>query len=296
MNYYNEIKNKLIDNEIYERVKDYSKERNKVITYFEIGKLLKEAGKHYGEGIIKEYAEKLVNEVGKKYNKRTLFRMRQFYEKFKDQKVSPVETQLNWSHYKELLPIKDTNEVIYYINQIINRNLSKRGLQEIIKSKEYERLPESTKNKLIKKEETKVEDFVKNPIIIHNKNNYEDVSEKVLKRLILEDMDYFLKELGIGFSYISNEYKIKIGNRYNYIDLLLYNYKYKSFIVVELKVTEMKKEYLGQIQTYMNYIDKNIKDITDNKTIGIIIVKRENKFVIEYSSDDRIYERHYIIN
>ena len=136
MNYYNEIKNKLIDNEVYSRVKDYSKERHKVITYFEIGKLLNEAGGKYGDNIIDEYSKKLVIEVGKKYNRRTLFRMKQFYNMFKDEKVSPVATQLTWSHYSELLSIKDNNKLMYYINIAINNNLSKRELRERIKFNE----------------------------------------------------------------------------------------------------------------------------------------------------------------
>ena len=103
MKYYNEIKNKLIDNEVYKKVKDYSKNRNDLSTYYEVGKLLYEAGNKYGEGIIKKYSERLVIEVGKKYNKRTLFRMRQFYNMIEIQKVSPVATQLTWSHYTEIL-------------------------------------------------------------------------------------------------------------------------------------------------------------------------------------------------
>ena len=86
MNYYNKIKTKLIDNEIYSRVKDYSKEKHRIITYFEIGKLLTEVGGKYGDHIIDEYSKKLVVEVGKKYNKRTLFRMKQFYNVFGDEK------------------------------------------------------------------------------------------------------------------------------------------------------------------------------------------------------------------
>lgn len=145
MNYYNAIKNKLIDDEVYSKIKDYSKERHKVITYFEIGKLLTEAGGKYGDNIIDEYSKKLVVEVGKKYNRRTLFRMKQFYNMFKDEKVSPVATQLTWSHYSELLSIKDINKLTYYINIAINNNLSKRELRERIKSNEYERLPIETK-------------------------------------------------------------------------------------------------------------------------------------------------------
>ena len=232
-------------------------------------------------------------EVGKKYNKRTLFRMKQFYNVFRNEKVSPLVSQLNWSHCLILLPIKDSNKINYYIKQISSRNLSKRQLENIIKSKEYERLPEETKNKLIENKKTSVADFVKNPIKIKNNSNYESISEKVLQRLILEDIPSFLKELGNGFTFIDNEYKIKINNTFNYIDLLLFNYVYNCFVAIELKATELKKEHIGQIQVYMNYIDKNIKNINHNKTIGIIICKHDNNYIIEYCSDERIIARSY---
>jgi len=293
MNYYNEIKNKLIDNEIYSRVKEYSKERHRVITYFEIGKLLNEAGGKYGDNIIEEYSKKLVIEVGRKYNKRTLFRMKQFYNVFSDEKVSTMSTQLSWSHYTELLPMKDITQLLYYLNLCISENIDVRSLREKIKSKEYERLPQSTKYKLISKEETAIIDFVKNPIIIKYNNNYERISEKILQKMILEDITSFLKELGTGFTYIDNEYKIKLGDRYNYIDLLLFNYEYNCFVVVELKVTELQKEHIGQIQVYMNYIDSNLKKINQEKTIGIIICKQDNKYITKYCSDKRIISREY---
>ncbi len=295
MNYYSEIKQKLIDNEIYIKVKDYLKERNTVITYYEIGRLLHEAGSKYGESIIEKYSKKLVLEVGKKYNRRTLFRMRQFYRMFSNEKVSPLGTQLTWSHYRQLLSMKDVNEIQYYINQCIKLNLSTRELEEKIKNREYERLDIKTRERLAKKEETRVSDFIKKPIIINNSYNYEYVSERILKQLILEDMDIFLRELGEGFCYIRNEYKIKIGDRFNYIDLLLYNIKYKCYVVIELKVTELKSEYIGQIQKYMNYIDKEVKTIDENTTIGIIIVRKENKYVMEYCSDERIFETTYVL-
>ena len=292
MNYYDEIKNKLIDNELYRRVKDYSKERYKVITYFEIGRLLNEAGHKYGDDIIGEYSKKLVLEVGKKYNRRTLFRMKQFYNVFSDEKVAPLAQLLSWSHYMELLPIKDINKLFYYLNISINLGLSRNDLRNKIKSCEYERLPKDTINKLIKKEETSIKDFVKNPIKIKN-TNYEIISEKVLQRLILEDIPSFLKELGSGFTFIENEYKIKLGDKYNYIDLLLYNIKYKCYVVCELKITELKKEHTGQIMIYMNYVDENLKTIEENKTVGIIICRQDNDYVIKYCSDKRIIAREY---
>ena len=296
-NYYNEIKNELLNNEVYKRVKDYSKNRNELSTYYNVGKLLLEAGKQYGEKIIETYSEKLVVEVGKKYNKRTLFRMRQFYKLVEDQKVSPVATQLTWSHYCELLSLKDINEINYYIKITSEQFLSKRQLREKIKNKEYQRLDDNAKLKLINREEMSIGDTIKNPIIIKSnlEIDKENISEKILQRLILEDIPSFLKELGEGYSFIENEYKIKINNTYNYIDLLLFNIKYNCYVIVELKVTEVRKEHIGQIQVYMNYIDKHIKGITNNKTIGIIVARRDNHYYIEYSSDKRIYTRDYEI-
>ena len=280
MNYYKEIKNKIIDNETYERVKDYSKERHRVITYYEIGKLLNEAGKKYGAGIIKECSKKLVLEVGTKYNERTLRRMRQLYLLFKRQKWSTVSTKLSWSHYSELLSIKNDDKLSYYLNLSVIQNIGVRELREKIKSKEYERLPDETKNKIIKEEKLDVKDLVPNPILIKNTNNIEIITEKVLHNLILEDIEDFMRELGNNFSFIGSEYKIKIGDTYHKIDLLLFNIKYNAYVVVELKVSEFKVEYISQVQKYMNYIDKNIKEITNNNTIGILICKRENKYVI----------------
>ena len=293
MNYYNEIKNKLIDNEVYSKVKDYSKERHKVITYFEIGKLLNEAGGKYGDNIIDEYSKKLVIDVGRKYNRRTLFRMKQFYNMFRDEKVSQLATQLSWSHYVELLPLKNIDEIRYYINICRERNIGRDLLREKIHNNEYSRLPVETKNKLMLDDKIEVKDLVPNPILIKNKNNVELVTEKALHHLILEDIESFMKELGNSYSFIGSDYKIKIGDRNYYIDLLLFNIKYNCYVVVELKVTEFKIEYISQVQKYMNYIDKNVKEISNNSTIGILICKRENKFVIEYCSDERIVVREY---
>ena len=301
MNYYNEIKNELVNNEVYKRVKDYSKNKNELSTYYNVGKLLIEAqgGEErakYGDGLIKEYSKKLSEELGGKYNITTLKRMRQFYLII--EKGATLWHQLTWSHYRELLTFDNVDEINYYIKQTGDYNLSVRELREKIKSKEYQRLDNNTKLKLINKEETVVSDFIKNPIVIKNKYNIdkEEITEKILKKLILEDLDNFLKELGTGFSYIENEYKIKVGNTYNYIDILLFNYIYNCFVVIELKVTELKKEHIGQIQIYMNYVDKNIKTINQDKTIGVIICKKDNGYYIEYSSDNRIFSKNYILS
>ena len=291
MNYYNEIKEQIINNEITKKVKDYSKNKSDLDTYYNVGKLLKEAGKHYGEGIIKEYSIKLTNELGKGYTFTALTRMKKFYLLIEN--VATLSQQLTYSHYIELLSIGDTNKIKYYIKMIENQNLSVRQLREKIKSKEYERLSEETKNKITETKELSVDCLIKNPILIKNSHNYDEISEKILKQLILEDIDNFLLELGNNFSYIASEYKIKIGDRYNYIDLLLYNIEFNCYVVVELKITELKKEYIGQIEVYMNYIDKTIKKVMQDKTIGIIICKKDNKFIMEYCSDKRIIAKEY---
>ena len=291
INYYDEIKNELVNNEITKKVKDYSKNRSDLTTYYNVGKLLSKAGKHYGEGIIKEYSKRLTNEFETKFGITLLKRIRQFYIVI--EKGATMSHQLSWSHYCELLPVNSIDKINYYIKITKEQNLSIRELRAKIKNNEYERLDESTKEKLKEKEELKVPDLVKNPIQIKNTSGNNEISEKVLQKLILEDIQSFLDELGNGFCFIDNEYKIKIGDRYNYIDPLLFNYEFNCFVVVELKVSELKKEHIGQIEFYMNYIDKNLKNINQNKTIGIIICKKENKYVIEYCSDDRILAREY---
>ena len=293
MNYYNEIKNELVNNEIYKKVKDYSKNKHDLSTYYNVGKLLSEAGKSYGDGIIKEYSKRLTNELGKKYSYTYLTRMRQFY--LLGKKVAPLAQQLTWSHYVELISLKNIDEIRYYIDISASQNLSRNELRNRIKSKEYERLDNKTKEKLINKEDTLVSDFIKDPIIVNNSLNYIEISEKVLKELILNDLENFLNQLGNGFSFIGSEYKIKIGNTYNYIDILLYNIEFNCYVVVELKVTELRKEHIGQIKVYMNYIDKNKKRIGMSNTIGLIISKYKNEYIIEYSSDSRIKVTTYLI-
>jgi len=292
MNYYNEIKNELINNEINRKVKNYSINRSDLNTYYNVGKMLSEAGKHYGEGIIKEYSKRLTSELGRGYTQSRLRYFRRFYCVFS--KCPTMSDKISFSHYCEIIWFDDS-KMKYYLWLACNQNLSVRELRTRIKNKEYERLDDNIKIKVTSKEDINITDYVKNPILIKNKYNNENISEKILQQLILEDISTFLKELGDGFTFIDNEYKIKIGDRYNYIDLLLYNIKYNCYVVIELKITELKKEHIGQIEVYMNYIDNNLKTNIQDKTIGIIICKKENKYIIEYASDKRILTRRYMI-
>ena len=294
MNYYKEIKETLIKNEIYKKVKDYSKNRSDLNTYFEVGRLIVEAQggearAKYGNKLIKEYSEKLTKELGKGYTYTNLSRMRQFYLLM--QKLAPMAQQLpnlTWSHYSIILPLKNLKEIEYYLYISYKLNLSRRELRERIKSKEYERI-----GKNIKLEESKINTLIKNPILIKVKNKNEKLTEYALHQSILENIDDFLKELGIGFTFAGSEVKIKVGDRYNYIDFLLFNTNFNCYIVVELKVTELKAEYIGQIIKYIGYVDKNMRKPFHESTVGVIICKKENKYVMEYCTNPNIFVSTY---
>ena len=294
MNYYNQIKNTLIKNEIYKKVKDYSKNRNDLNTYYEVGRLLIKAQggeerARYGNKLIKEYSEKLTKELGRGYNSSSLKRMRKFYILI--QKGATLSHQLTWSHYVEIIKLNDVREIKYYTYISETQNLSVRELRERIKSKEYERIGYKQELK-----EPKVNTLIKNPIIINTKNKINNkISEYALHEFILEDMENFLKELGNGFAFIGHEVKIKIGDNYHYIDFLLFNIKFNCYVIVEIKVTKMKAEYIGQIKKYMNYVDKNIKETFNENSVGIIICKKEDKYVLEYCSDNKIFTTIYKI-
>ncbi len=290
MNYYNEIKETFVKNEIYKKAKDYSKNRSDLNTYFEVGRLIVEAQggetrAKYGNGLIKKYSIRLTKELGKGYDVSNLKRMRKFYLLF--QKGGAMRHQLynlTWTHYRYLLPLNDINAIKYYVDISSMQNLSYRELRERIKSKEYERL-----GKNIDIEKSKVESLIKNPILIKVNNKNEKLTEYALHQSILENIDDFLKELGIGFTYVGSEVKIKIGDRYNYIDFLLFNVKFNCYVVIELKVTEMKSEYIGQIMKYIGYVDKHIRKSFHDETVGIIICRKENKYVMEYCTNPNIF-------
>ena len=292
INYYDVIKEKFIKNEAYKKVKDYSKNKSDLNTYFEVGRLLVEAQggekrAKYGNKLIKEYSLRLMKELGTGYSSRSLFLMRKFYLSFR--KVQALPAQLSWSHCIELLKLNNNDEINYYIHITEMYNLSYRELSKRIKSGEYERV--GYKEEL---QSPKVNTLIKNPIIINTKKKIsDDVSEYTLHEFILEDMDNFLKELGVGFSYIGHEVGIKVGENNHYIDFLLFNYKYNCFVVVEIKVVKLNSECIGQIQAYMNYVDKNMKSSFNDKTVGVIICKRDDKYVMEYCSDDRIFSTTY---
>ena len=293
-NYLENIRSYIISEQARTIVRDYSANKSKLETNYNIGKELSEAGKHYGEGIVKKYAKELTKEFGKGYGITELRKMRAFY--YIAQKCAPLGRVLTWSHYKLLLPLKNLEEIKFYIDLTIRDNLSKRALAERIKSNEYGRLAPETKLKLKEEKEVNQSEMVPSTIVIPSNKLEEKLTEKVLENLIIDNISEVMGQLGEGYCFIKKQYKLNIGNNKNYIDILLFNIKYNNYVVVEIKAREFRKEDIGQIKLYMNYIDKEVKNITQNKTMGIIITKEVNEFVIRYIKEDNIAISTFDIN
>ena len=303
MNYYKEVESLIKQNEINKGVRALQDNSETLHTYWNIGRLIVEAQggekrAKYGDGLIKEWGHKLSLKYGKGYDSSYLSKMRLFYLTFPI--LESVIPKLNWTQYMLLLPIKNENERNYYINQVILNNLSVRDLRKEIKNKAFDRLSYADKEniKLIDEENTTpltIEDMIKDPIILKIDKNTNEVNEKAIHKYIISLLENKFLELGTGFALVGHEYKIKIGASYNYIDLLFFNIKLNAYIVVEVKTKESKPQDIGQLEFYVNYIEKNIKESNNNKTIGILIVKKKNKFVIEYTTSNDIYVTTYML-
>ena len=297
MNYYKEIKNLIEEKEVNDKVRYLESNKETIKTYYEIGRLLIEAqdGEEkakYGDGLIKKWSSELSREYGKGYNLTNLKNMRQLYLIIKKSRTSCDQLTLTWSHWRYLLPLKNENERNYYINRCIQNNLSVRGLINEIKTKSFDRLSYENKKhiKLITGKETSldIKDIVRDPILI-NINSKEKMSEKVLKKYILKELEHFFLELGTGFTFVGSEYKLSYDNKNYYVDLLLFNYKLIRYIVCELKLGEIKPRDVAQTKVYMMLTDKFLKRRFHNETIGIIITRKNGKLALEYVSDPNIF-------
>ncbi len=302
MNYYDEIKNILVDNAIGRKVREYKSNQKDLESYYNVGKLLVEAqgGEErakYGDGLIKEYSKRLTSELGKGYTVTRLKYMRTFFEVVK--KSPPLADQckninITWSNICEILYLKNIEEIKYYLDLSNKLCLTKRELRLRIKSDEYNRLSAEVKEKLKSNEVISNSEKVPSPVVLHDLRVDGKLTEKLVQALIDENPINFCNALGEGYTYCGSQYKIKIGTNYNYIDVLLFNVMDMNYVVVEIKVTELKKEYVGQIQTYMNYVDVNLKKEFHNKTTGILLVRQNNKWLIKYINNDGITIRSFI--
>ena len=302
MNYYDEIKNILVDNAIGRKVREYKSNQKDLESYYNVGKLLVEAqgGEErakYGDGLIKEYSKRLTSELGKGYSVRSLTNMRTFYifiQKWQPLAAKFKYVNVTWSNICEILYLKDINEIEYYLDLANKLCLTKRELKTKIRSNEYNRLPQETKEKLKNSNEVSSSEKVPSPVILDGLLYKDKLTEKIVQKWIDENPTSFCESLGEGYTYVKSQYKIKIGVNYNYIDVLLFNVMDMNYVVVEIKVTEIKKEHIGQIQTYMNYVDVNLRKEFHNKTTGILLVRENNEWLIKYINGDDVTIRNFI--
>ena len=279
---------------------DYFKNKDLVNNYFEIGKLLIEAQggeEHdtYGNKLIKTWSVELTEKFGKGYDASNLRRFRQFYSEFK--MCGTVCHTLTWSNIRILLPIKNENKRNYYINMCIKKNLSARELKKEIKNNAFERLSLADKEniKLIsdKNEVLTIKDTLKDPVLITINEDLDNVSEEKLAKIIRKELEIFLLELGCGYTYAGKE--VRMGE--SYCDLLFFNTEFLCYVVIELKTRKIKKEDIGQLEYYINYVDENMKKESFNPTIGVLVAKEGNYLVMKYCTNKNIYKTTYkIIN
>ena len=281
--YYEEIEHLIKKNEISKSVRKLEENYSLVETYWHIGKILVEAQggnkrAKYGNELIKKWSIELTNKYGKGYDYTNLSRFRKFYLYFP---ILGAVRQLSWTHIRKLLPIKDENIRNYYFNLCVQNHLSERELGQEIKSKSFERLmnrPE--KIDIIVPTKYSITMDMKNPIIIPVKNKV--ISEHDLELNILTNLNFFFRQLGKGYALVGHQYKISDGKNNYYVDILLFNYEFNAFVIVELKLRELKKEDKAQIEFYMKLVDEQIKKPFHNKTIGIIITKESDEFIVNF--------------
>ena len=302
INYFKEIESIIETTEVNKKARTMIDNSETLTNYWNIGKLLieaqgGEARAKYGNGLIKKWSKIFVEKYGKGYDYTNLSRMRKMYLLFPNQIVGPVGQQLNWTHFRYILPLKTESERNYYINQVILNNLSKNDLISLIKSKAYDRLSYKDKEHIKLITDTNkpltIEDMIKDPIIIKVDDTTNILNEKALHKYIINMLENKFLELGSGFALIGHEYKINVGGRTYKIDLLFFNYELNAFVVVEVKTKEIRHSDISQLQFYVNYVDRVIKKVNHNKTIGVLIVRKNNSFVIEYTTSNDIYVTTY---
>ena len=292
--YYAEIEHLIKRNEISKKARKIEENYSLVATYWHIGKLIVEAQggskrAKYGNELIKKWSVKLTELYGKGYDYTNLSRFRKFYVRFP---ILGTVSQISWSIIYTLLPFKDENKRNYYLNLCIKNNLSVRELRQEIKSNSYERLVNKPERIEIDIPKTySITTDMKNPIIIPIQNEVNN--EHDLELNILANLDYFFKQLGQGFAYIAHQYKLVKDNHYYFVDILLFNIEMNCYIAIELKLRSLKKEDKAQMEFYMNLVDDQVKRPFHNRTIGIIISKESDEFIVNFIRSNDIIPLNY---
>lgn len=271
-----------------------------VYTYYEIGRIIVEYEQggqkraEYGKGILKSISKRLSKDFGKGFSTDNLENMRKFYLAYsKSETASRISDrpnfQLSWSHYLKLSRIDDLAERKFYEIEAVQNQWSLRELQRQCDSALYQRLALSRDKARIKELSEKGQiikkpsDAMKDPYILEfiglpDKSSY---SESELEKELIDKLEHFLLELGKGFAFVARQKRITIDEKHFKIDLVFYNRFLKSFVLIDLKIGELRHQDLGQIQMYVNYYDRFVKLDDENKTIGIVLCQDKSDTLVE---------------
>ena len=288
---YNDIVSVLIE---FENNKDIVDNRSELdlVTYYKVGRLVTEAILKYGDDIVLEYAERLKVDVDKKYTDINLRRYRYFYLLIENGALFSFD--LKWSHYVELLHL-NAKKANYYIYLVIHNNLSIRELRSRVKNREYDKFYSNLNEDLYNGKkingDTCIKDVIKNPLFIRNSVSTNKLPDFEMHNLIIDDIKEFSSKLNTSYSIIGIEYDVLFDDNKYSIDLLLYSVKYNCYIVVLLKSGSFKSDYIFQVDNYMEYVDNNIRLISENKSVGIVVLRKDNKDIISYCTDYRVLIR-----
>ena len=298
----------LINNNIIEQIKDiiinsrnkisYEINNTMVLAYWNVGRIIVENEQNgnikaeYGKQIIKDLSKELRKILGSGFSVSNLFNMKKFYITYP--KIQTVSGKLSWSHYCELLSIKNEDERNFYEKECINSNWSVRELKRQIDTSLFERLLLSNGNKnkktiykLSKEGQTLNTplDILKEPYVFEflDIKETKPMLEKDLEIKLIKHIEEFLLELGKGFMFVGSQQRITLGNNHYYVDMVFYNKILKCYVLIDLKIGQMKPEYAGQMNMYLNYYNEEINDEYDNKPIGIILCKSKKEIAMEYA-------------
>ena len=281
-----------------------------VYTYYEIDRIIieeEQKGKEragYGQQLIEELSEKLTKEFGKGFSATNIKQMRSFYNIYSKGQTVSDEFNLSWSHYLKLMRIDDVNERKFYEKEAYKNNWSLRELQRQCDSALYTRLALSRdKKKVLELAEKglvveKPKDAIKDPYILEfiglpEKSIY---SESELEQKLIDKLECFLLELGTGFTFVARQKRISFDEKHFKIDLVFYNRILKCFVLIDLKIGELKHQDIGQMQMYVNYYDREVKLIEENRTIGIILCQNKSEAVVKYTlpeNNEQIFASKY---